>query len=387
MDFTFTQKEEMFRKMVQMFVQRELAPRGKELANLDHVPWDIIKRMGDMGFFGLGVPEKYGGQPASAVMIGIAFEELCRTGNIVGAGPLGTPLGNNLLLANFGTEEAKEEWLASLIKGEKLGCVALTEPGCGSDAAAITTRAVRDGDSYIINGEKTSISFGLQAHVTAMFVKTDPKAGAKGVTCLLCPLDLPGITRSKFTDMGWLQTGRASLVFDGVRVPAKYRLGEEGQGFYVAMGLFDEMLRVVSGLGPLTWAQVALEQAMAYAAQRTAFGKPLAKWEGVSSKIAEGATMIEAARWLCYRALWLKDQGQRNTKEAAMVKFWCPKVAVQVIHDALLIHGHTGYSDEYPIQQMLRDAIGFELADGTAEIMKIIIARELMGRVAVPYAP
>lgn len=386
MDFNFTPKEEMFRRMVKMFTERELIPRAKELATMDHIPWDIIKRVGEMGFSGLGMPEKYGGQPATWVTIGIAFEEMARAYHLV-AGLLVTPLGNTLLVAHHGTEEAKEEWLRAMIKGDKLGCLALTEPGCGSDAAAITTRAVRDGDSYIITGEKTSISLATQAHCTALFVKTDPKAGAKGVTCFLCPLDLPGITKSKFTDMGWHPGGRASLVFDEVRIPAKYRLGEEGQGFYLAMGIFDDLFRVLSGLGPLVMAQVALEHAIAYATQRTAFGKPIAKWEGVSFQIAEGATFIEAARWLCYRALWLKDQGQPNTKEAAMVKWWVPKLAVKVIHDCLLIHGNVGYSDEYPLQQMLRDAMGYEIADGTAQIMKIIIARELMGKVAVPYAP
>lgn len=370
--------------MVRMFAERELAPRAKELAAADHMSRDILKRLGDLGLLGLTLPEKYGGQPGNWVMLGIAMEEISRV-SFAACGPLGPPFAGTLLLASYGSEEAKEKWLRAWIKGELLGCLALTEPGCGSDAVAIRTKAIKDGDHYVITGEKTSISFGMQADIGAVFAKTDPQAGARGVTCFLVPLDLPGITKSRFTDMGWDSQGRASLSFDSVKIPESYRLGEEGQGFALAMGTFDNFMRAGAALTSLALAQSALDQAISYATQRTAFGQPIAKFEGVSFKIAESATLLEAARWLAYRVLWLKDQGLPNTKEAAMCKWWGPKVAVQVIHDALLIHGHLGYSDEYPIQRMLRDAIGFEIADGTAEIMKIIIARELMGKVAVPY--
>jgi cyclohexanecarboxyl-CoA dehydrogenase len=184
--------------------------------------------------------------------------------------------------------------------------------------------------------------------------------------------------------MGMERLGRASITFEDVKLPKRYLLGSEGQGFYMTMGVFDFM-RVCIGIACLGVAQASLEDAMTYARQRVAFGKPIAKFEGVSFKIVENATLVEAARLLCYRTLWLKDQGQVHTKESAMCKWWAVQVAVRAIHDALLIHGHIGYSKEYPLEQRLRDTIGFEIGDGTAEIMKIIICRELLGKEFLPY--
>ena len=263
-------------------------------------------------------------------------------------------------------------------------CLALTEPDCGSDAAAIRMKAVREGDYYILNGEKTSITGGMTSDVSYLFAKTDPKAGARGVTSFLVPLDLPGVTKSAMSDMGFKSQPRCSIFMDDVRVPLDHRLSDEGKGFYMLMGTFD-VLRVFLSLSALGGAETSLNEAIAYAKLRTAFGRPIARFEGVSFKIAEHATWIEVARLLCYRALWLADQGLPHTKEAAMCKWLGPVVARNAIHDALLIHGHVAYSEELPIEQRLRDVIGYEMADGTADIMKTIVARELIGKESRPY--
>lgn len=381
--FGFTEEQEMFRSEVQRFAQRELAPSAKERAKKETVSKEIVKKMADVGLLALKIPEEYGGQPSDFVSIGIAAEELSKVDLSVGVFPLLNPI--MALALKEGTEEARREWLPQFAKGDKLPCFAITEPECGSDAAALQLKAVRDQDYYIFNGEKTSITNAINADVALVFARTEATAvGARGVTTFFVPLDLPGITISRFADMGFIPLGRASVILEDVKVPAKYLIGAEGKGFYIAMHEFDFM-RVILGLSALGLAESSLEDAMEYAKQRKAFGKPIAKYEGVSFKIAEAATYIEAARLLCYRTLWLRDQGLPHTKEAAMCKWFAPKVSVKIVHDALLIHGHIGYSEEYPIEQRLRDAIGFEMADGTAEIMKLIIVRELLGREFLPY--
>jgi cyclohexanecarboxyl-CoA dehydrogenase len=236
----------------------------------------------------------------------------------------------------------------------------------------------------VISGEKSGTSLLMVADAVVLFAKTDPQAGARGVTAFLVPLTASGITRTPFADMGSRAVQRGSLFLDGVRVPAEYRLGAEGTGFYAVMNGFD-FSRFIIGLMCLGAAQQSLEETMAYVTQRHAFGQPLARFEGVSFPIAEHATLLEAARWLCYRGLWLRDHGLPHTKEAAMAKWWAPKVAVDCIHDCLLLHGQYGYTRDLPLEQRLRDVIGLEIGDGTAQVMKIVIARELMGREFLPY--
>jgi cyclohexanecarboxyl-CoA dehydrogenase len=219
----------------------------------------------------------------------------------------------------------------------------------------------------------------MQANIAFVFAKTDPAAGARGVSCFGVPLDLPGVTRTAMRDIGWIPVQRASINFDEVRVPAKYLVGEEGRGFYLAMGAIG-CVRTLLSLLAIGKAEGALEEAIKYARQRTAFGRPIARFEGTSFRIAEQATILESARLLCYQALWLKDQGRPNTKEAAMAKWYGTRMAVMAIHEMLLIFGHVGYCEDYPMEQYLRDAIGNEIGDGPAEIMKLIIAREIIGK-------
>ena len=270
------------------------------------------------------------------------------------------------------------------MKGEKIGGFAVTEPDAGADVAGIKMTATRDGDYYILNGEKTSITFGYYADAMMLFAKTDPIAKPKAISCFWVPLDLPGITRIRIPHTGVKPWAAASIVMDGVRIPSKYLLGEEGKGFHL-FGQAVNYQRVGVALIALGLAQSSLEETMNYTLQRTAFGQPIAKFEGVSFKIAEHATLIEAARLLCYQTFSLAKQGLPIVKEAAMCKWWCPVIAFDVIHDCLLLHGHVGYSEEYPLEQRLRDAMGIEFMDSVAQIMKVIIARELMGRAAASF--
>ena len=224
----------------------------------------------------------------------------------------------------------------------------------------------------------------MAADAAIVFARTGADGRAKGVSAFVVPLDAPGVSRSALRDMGSHAVGRAVLSFDGVRIPGSHLIGAEGSGFQQVMRGFDYN-RVAIALACLGIAQISLEETMRYVRERTTFGRPLARYEGVSFPIAEAATQLEAARLLCYRTLWLVDRGEAHTKDAAMVKWWAPKIARETIHQCLLLHGHYGYTDELPFEQRLRDVIGLEIGDGSAEIMKIIVARELMGRDTLPY--
>ncbi|OLE38545.1 MAG: cyclohexanecarboxyl-CoA dehydrogenase [Candidatus Rokubacteria bacterium 13_1_20CM_2_70_7] len=383
MDFAFTPEQEELIRTLRAFARKELAPRSRHWDKTAEFPWEAWRRMGELGLFGLRAPVEYGGQETDLLTMGIVTEEIARgdfscTYGLQLAGLAGEIVGRN------GAEEVKKRWLPPMIGGEAVLAIGLTEPSVGSDAANLACRAVRERDEYVITGEKSGISLGMVAHAIMLFATTNPAAKARGVTAFLVPLDLPGVSRSPLRDLGARAIGRAVLSFDHVRIPASHRLGEEGSGFYQVMRGFD-FNRVLIALACLGAAQTSLEETMAYVKERQAFGKPIVQFEGVSFPIAEAATYIDAARWLCYRALWLADHGQPHTKESAMVKWWAPRLSVETIHQCLLLHGHYGYTDELPFEQRLRDVIGLEIGDGTAEVMKLVVARELMGRESLPY--
>ncbi|MFC1919545.1 acyl-CoA dehydrogenase family protein [Chloroflexota bacterium] len=381
--FSPSEANDMFRNQVKTFAKKELSQGAKDRAARHSLPRDIVKRLGDMGLLGIILPEKYGGQNSGWVSLGIGVEEVGRVDFFAGLHMLMVPLTSICIM--FGSELVKQDWLHQIIKGDKVVCFAISEPEAGSDAAAIQGTATFNDDQYIINGEKTSITLGYEGDAGVVFVKTNSKAGAKGVTCFLVPFDLPGVTRYLIKHSGWKPATAASVIFDDARIPTEYRLGDEGKGFGIFTGSAAAFMRPGLGILAISMAEASLDEAISYVKQRCAFGKPLAKFEGVSFKIAEHATRIEAARLLCYNTFHLHDQNQPHTKESAMCKWWCPVVAFDAVHDAILLHGHVGYSEEYHLEQRLRDILGFEFADGTAQIMKIIIARELMGKDAVPY--
>ncbi|HSB43202.1 MAG TPA: acyl-CoA dehydrogenase family protein [Methylomirabilota bacterium] len=383
MDLAFSAEQEELVRTLRQFARRELAPRSAHWDKSGEFPWEAWRRMGELGLLGLRMPAAYGGHEADFTTFGIAMEEIGRgdfscTYGLQLAGLAGEILGRS------GTEEIKARWLPPTARGEAVVALALTEPGAGSDAANLACRAERDGDGYVITGEKSGISLGMAAQAAIVFARTDPAGRARGVTAFLVPLDLPGVSRSPLRDMGTRAIGRAVLAFDHVRLPAAHRLGEEGTGFYQVMQGFDYN-RIGIALACLGVAQQSLEETMVYVKERRAFGQPLARFEGVSFPIAEAATHVEACRWLCYRALWLADQGRPHTKESAMTKWWGPRLAVETIHQCLLLHGHYGYTDELPFEQRMRDVIGLEIGDGAAEVMKMVVARELLGRESLPY--
>ena len=383
MDFAFSSEQDELIRTLRGFARKELQPRSAHWDKSGEFPWEAYRQMGELGLLGLRIPAAHGGQDGDYLTFGIAMEEIARgdfacTYGLQLAGLAGEILGRS------GGDEVKTRWLPPTARGEAVVALALTEPGVGSDAANLACRAERDGEGYVITGEKSGISLGMIAQAAIVFARTDPGGRARGVTAFLVPLDLPGVSRSPLRDMGTRAIGRAVLAFDRVRVPASHRLGEEGTGFYQVMQGFDYN-RVGIALACLGVAQVSLEETMAYVKERTAFGRALATFEGVSFPIAEAATHVDACRWLCYRALWLADHGQRHTKESAMTKWWAPRLAVDTIHQCLLFHGHYGYTDELPFEQRMRDVIGLEIGDGAAEVMKMVVARELMGRESLPY--
>jgi cyclohexanecarboxyl-CoA dehydrogenase len=383
MDFAFTSEQEELSRALRSFAKKELAPRSRQWDKSGEFPWGTWRQMGELGLLGFRTPAGLGGQEIDLVSMGIAMEEVARgdfsaTYGIQLAGLAGQILGRSA------SEEIKARWLPPTALGETIIALALTEPGVGSDAASLACRAVQDGDGYVLTGEKSGISLAMVAQAAIVFARTDADAKARGVTAFLVPLDLPGIARSPLHDLGTRAVARAVLSFDHVRIPASHRVGAEGTGFYQVMQGFDYN-RVLIAMACLGAAQVSLEETMAYVKERRAFGRALATFEGVSFPIAEAATHIDAARWLCYRALWLADRGLAHTKESAMVKWWVPKLSVETIHQCLLLHGHYGYTEELPLEQRLRDVMGLEIGDGTAQIMKVIVARELMGRETLPY--
>jgi len=382
MDFAFTPEQEELARTVRAYAARELAPSSREWDRTSEFPTATWRRMGELGLLGLRIPTEYGGVDAEFVMVGIAMEEAARgdfscTYGIQLAALAGEILGKN------GDPAVCRHWLPRVATGEAVMALALTEPSAGSDAAALQCRARKDGDAWVITGEKSGISLGMAAHAAIVFARTGGER-ARGVSAFLVPLDAPGVARSALRDMGSHAVGRAVIAFDGVRVPADHLIGAVGSGFAQVMRGFDYN-RVAIALACLGTAQISLEETVAYVRERTTFGRPLARYEGVTFPIAEAATQLEAARVFSYRALWLADLGRPHTKEAAMVKWWAPKIARETIHQCLLLHGHYGYTDELPFEQRLRDVIGLEIGDGSAEVMKIIVARELIGRESLPY--
>ncbi|UYO45090.1 cyclohexanecarboxyl-CoA dehydrogenase [Rhodopseudomonas palustris] len=364
------------------FAADRIAPGFQERDRTRVLDRGLMKAMGEMGFIAPELPEACGGLGMGSLAAGVIHEEIGRADLSMSYVNLLASL-NGQILSQHGQREIVQPWLTRLIAGDALFAIALTEPRGGSDAANLRLRIERDGDNYIVNGEKTSISAADQADAAVVFGRTGSiESGAHGVTALLIPMDLPGITRNRFDCHGQRAIGRGSLFFENVRIPAAHRLGDENKGFVQVMQGFD-FSRALIGLQVLAVARVALEETWAHVAERQAFGKPLSAFQGVSHPLADLDTQVEAARLLCLQALWLKDHGAPHSAEAAMCKWWAPKLAYDVIHQCLLMHGHGGY-DRGPMEQRLRDVLGFQIGDGTAQIMKTIIARHRAGRAAVP---
>ncbi len=364
------------------FARERVAPGFLERDDTRVLDRTLMREMGELGFIAPELPERVGGQGLGCLAAGVIHEEIARADLSLSYINLLASL-NGQILAEHGQPAVVGPWLERLTRGRALLAIALTEPRGGSDAANLRLRMERIGREYVINGEKTSISAADQADAIVVFARTGSvESGARGVSAVLVPGDAPGLTRSRFDCHGQRAIGRGSLFFENVRVPVDHRLGDEGQGFVQVMQGFD-FSRALIGLQVLAVAAVTLQETWDYVSQREAFGKPLSAFQGVSHPLADFDTQIQGARLLCLQTLWLKDKGLPHTAEAAMCKWWGPKLAYDAIHQCLLMHGHGGY-DRGPIEQRLRDVLGFQIGDGTAQIMKTIVARDRAGRHAVP---
>jgi cyclohexanecarboxyl-CoA dehydrogenase len=381
MDFGFDADVEAYRQELRRFGARVLAPHYQADDKAAKLRPSLAGEMAGMGLTGLRIPERYGGQGAGAVVAGMAAEEVGRADFNATYLIILSALVSDVIMRHAGPAQ-QAAWLPRIASGEHLPALCVTEPGHGTDAARLELRAEPDGDGWRLTGEKTSITLGVDAHTGLVLARTGG-AGARGVSAFYVELDDRYVTRSAFDDLGSRSIGRASLYFDGLPVSADRMVGADGEGFASVMQGFDYS-RAIIGLACLGAAQASLDEAVQWARDRVAFGQPIGTFQGVSFPLAEHATYLRGARHVCYEALWRKDHGLEHSSEAAMAKFWAPKLSTEVIHQCLLTLGHMGYSTESPIGQRLRDVIGLEIGDGTAQVSKLVIARNLLGR---KYAP
>ena len=379
LNFDFSEEQELFRRTVREFAKKEIAPKIREYESKREFPWELYRKMGKNGLLGLRLPKKYGGQEADAVTMGILAEEMARAGWQI---PLSDIMAE--ILAMHGPEHLKAEWLPAAVRGEKMVGIANTEPSAGSDAAAITTRAVRQGDHYVLNGEKQCITGVNECGAYCLLAKTQPDMGSKGVSMFLVEMNRPGIEKYEFDALGWRLFSFGGIVLKDVKIPATNLIGEENKGFHYVMQTFD-LMRSLIAVWCIGHAEGALDETIEYTKQRKAFGRPIAKFESVQSRIVDGHTKLEAARLLCYRTLWLKDKGKKITKDSAMIKWYAPLVAFDVVNDCLQNRGAVGYTTLSLEEYRLREIRGAMIGDGTTDINKIVVARELLGREFLPY--
>ncbi len=381
MDFELTEEQALLRSTVREFAEEVVRPRAAVIDQTGEFPKDIFFEAGKLGLAGVTVPTEYGGSGMDTVSYTIVIEEISRvcanTGVILSV--------NNSLVCDpiekFGNEEQKKRFLVPLARGEKLGCFALTEPNAGSDAANQQTRAIREGDSYRISGQKVFITCGQAADVCLLFAMTDPDRKARGISAFLVDADTPGFDRSRHQiKLGVNASGTVEIFLSDVRVPAENRLGQEGEGFKIAMATLDGG-RIGIAAQAVGIATEAFESALSYSRARQAFGKPISDFQMIRFYLADMATEIEAARLLTRRAAAAKDaareNGGRYGLEAAIAKLYAAEMAQRVTTKALQIHGGYGYTKEYPVERNFRDARITEIYEGTSEIHRLIIAREI----------
>jgi cyclohexanecarboxyl-CoA dehydrogenase len=364
---------------VREFAKKEIAPKIREYEHRREFPWELYRKMGSNGLLGLRLPRSYGGQEADAVTMGILVEELGRVGWQI---PLGDIMGE--ILALHGPEHLKSEWLPATAKGERMLGIASTEPSTGSDAGAITTRATRQGNDYVLNGEKQCITGIDECGAYCILARTGSEEGPKGVSMFFVEMNRPGIEKYNFDALGWKLFSFGGIVLKDVKIPSANLIGEENHGFHYVMETFD-LMRALIGIWCVGMAEGALEENIEYAKQRKAFGRPIGKFESVQFRIVDGYTKLEAARLLCYRTLWLKDKGQRITKDSAMIKWYAPLISFDVVNDCLQNRGAIGFTTECLDEYRLREIRGAMIGDGTTDINKIVVARELLGREFLPY--
>jgi cyclohexanecarboxyl-CoA dehydrogenase len=377
MDFALSDEQRAFRDAVAAFARDRLAGDYAGADRRGSFREGLVVEMAQMGLVGLRIPVEQGGQGADALSTGIAAEEVARA-DLNAAYLILLPALVAEVLMGAAEERQRERWLPGIAAGHTLPCFCLTEPEHGSDAASLGMRAERDGAGWRLTGEKTSISLGMSAHTALVFARTGGP-GARGISAFYVKLDDRYVHRSPFSDLGERAIGRASLAFDGHPAGAQELVGSEGEGFVRCMRGFDYS-RALIALMCLACAEQSLQEAIEYARERHAFGQPIARQQEVAFPLVELATQLRGARWLCYEALWRRDRGLPHAFEANAAKWWGPRLAVEICHQALLTFGHAAYGEELPQAQRLRDVIGLEIGDGTAQIAKLVAARQLFGR-------
>jgi butyryl-CoA dehydrogenase len=379
MDFRLTEEQQLIQKSARDFAQKEVAAKARELDKEGRWPTELVKRMGELGFLGIAVPDEHGGGGADNVSYALAMIEISKacasTGVIMS-------VNNSLVcdpLLKFGSDAQKKEFLAPLASGQKLGCFGLTEPASGSDASNMDTVAVKDGDSWVINGSKNWITNGPHADVILVFCCTDRSQGARGTTAFIVPKGTPGFNpQPRDHKLGIHAAHSCTIFFEDCRVPDALRLGDVGMGFKIAMHTLDGG-RIGIASQAIGIAEAAYEKAVAYSKERKAFGEPIANKQAIQFKIADMAMKLDAAKALTLRAAWLKDQAVkdksvRHTQESAMAKLYASEIATEVTHQALQVFGGYGYSTEYDMERHYRDARITEIYEGTSEIMRVVIA-------------
>lgn len=377
MKFEYTEEQKMIRSTVREFAQNVIAERAADIDESEEFPADIWKKMGDLGFLSLTLPKEYGGAEADHVSCSILIEEVAKVSASLGNALAGNKIGHDFMV-RFASEDQKNKYLESVGKGEKLMAFTATEPGGGSDVSALKTKAVRKGDKYVINGNKIFVTFGSLAEFYIAIARTNDTPGHRGLSAILVERDRPGlIVGKKEKLMGVRGIGTSEIVYEDCEVPVENMIGNEGEGFKYAMKSFDNGRIVIASLA-LGIAQGALEEATKYAVQREAFGQTISNFQGIQFMLADAEAKIEAARLLIYQACYLKDQGLPYTREAAIAKLYASDVAQEVTTDAVQIHGGFGYTKDYPVERMYRDAKITQIFEGTNQIQRMIIARNLL---------
>jgi hypothetical protein len=380
-DFSLTAEQELVRASAREFASREIAPHAREWDRDETMDRAIVGKLAEIGFLGAGLPEEHGGFAIDTISYCLLMEELGRADSSV-RGIVSVNVGLvGKTIVEWGTEAQKREWLPRICSGEGLGCFGLTEPGSGSDPASLVTHAERDGDGWVLNGAKLFITLGSWASLALVFARTGGD-GARGITCFLVPTDTPGVGAHPIKGkLGLRAQDTAELVLEGVRVPPGRILGGEGNGFKVAMSALDNG-RISLAAGCVGIADGCREACVAYARERSQFGKPIASFQLVQELIADIAVETEAARFLVWRAAALADRAEPHTLESSVAKYYASEVSVRAANAAVQVHGGYGYVDEYPVGKYLRDARVTTLYEGTSQIQKLIIGRALTGESA-----
>jgi alkylation response protein AidB-like acyl-CoA dehydrogenase len=380
MDFRPTDEQAILRRTVREFAETEMRPHVMEWDESQHFPMDLLPKLASLGLMGIQFPEEYGGSAMSAVDYCICIEELAR---VCPAIALSVAAHNGLCsshIAMFGTDEQKRHYLPRLVKGEVLGAWGLTEASAGSDAAAMRTTATRQGQCWVLNGSKSFITHGRIGGVMVAMAVTDRSKGHRGVSAFVLEHGTPGMSAGKKENkLGMRASDTSEVVFQDCRLPPSQLLGEEGQGFINTLQVLDAGRIGIAALS-VGLAQGAYEAARAYAKERRQFGQPIARFQAIQWKLADNATRIEAARLLTYRAAYLKDQGVRTTRESSMAKLFASEIAVKAADDCVQIHGGYGFVKDYPAEKYFRDVKLLTIGEGTSEIQRLVIARQLLGQ-------